>query len=101
MSDPNIKPETQALCDRGNITLAEYKEFRGNSWEHDLVHKNLDLEALVHATKHNLDNCKFSNHKNDPCTTYEDALVNILAPELVRRCEELLKFQDELGNIIL
>jgi hypothetical protein len=80
--DEHVRPEVQALVRRGNITLSEWKEFRGNSWEFEHMYCALDDEAFVYAVEHNLANCA---PRERPCASYDETCTSILAPELLRR----------------
>jgi len=83
----HVREEYQQLALRGTpITLAEWKDMRMNSWERDFLIPYLDDEALCWTVQHNLSNC--SVRRANPCSTYEDALVNLLAPELMKRLQE-------------
>lgn len=83
VTPPNIRPDIQALCDRGNITVEEYESLQCNGDEWRLVQEHLSPEALIHAARHCLKNC------GTPLRifNYEHALVAILAPQLVRHLE--------------
>jgi hypothetical protein len=81
-----MKSEVQALIDRGNVTVAEIKELRCNSAEWEALVPMLDDGAFRHMLAHVLANCMV--RRSRPCTTYEEALVNVYAPELERRLTE-------------
>src|SRR5512147_2228443 len=77
---PPIKPEFQALIDRGNVTLAEYEALRGNTWDWEAIVPALDDEALAHVIEHYARNMRpMYRH------TYDGAMQAILAPEMVKR----------------
>lgn len=92
---PHVREEIQKLCNRGNITLAEYKELRGNSYEWSLVCKHLSTEALIYATEHALKNCRVVP---EPPVVYEEMVVGVLAPELLKRVKKLDERLDEMAN---
>jgi len=96
----HVKPEILALCERGTpITLAEYKELRGNSHDWALIHRNLDDEALLYQARRTAENCALSLAKVsrwDVPTTYDDAMAMIFVPQLLQRFEALLKDQEHL-----
>lgn len=83
--DSHIRQEVKDLVKRGNITLVEYLNFKGNSWEQEAIVPALDEEAFSHYTKYTLYNC--SPKKGNPASTYDDAVVLVLVPELLRRLE--------------
>lgn len=78
-----ISEEIEALVKRGNITLAEYKELRVNSWEHEHVISALDDEAYCWCVEHAFLNAARPGKR--PYSTYEEALVHLHVPELLRR----------------
>jgi hypothetical protein len=85
----NIRPEVAALAARGNVTLAEWKEFRGNSWEFEALYCKLDDEAFAYAGEHALGNSWFERTR--PWKSYNELLMGQLAPELLRRFNERLE----------
>ena len=93
--DEHVRPEVQALAKRGNITLAEYGQFRGNSWEHEHIVPALNDEAFAHYAAHNLLNC--SRHPR-PFSTYGEACSGLMAPELLRRWHEARAEVERLTN---
>ena len=80
--EDNVRPEILALCERGNITRAESKELRGNSWEWARVVRAMDDEAFVDMAEKALDNCGPVRH---PPSTYQEAVLATFLPELLRR----------------
>jgi hypothetical protein len=83
MSDTMIRPEVRALAERGNITLAEWEKFRGNSWEMELLIPRLDNEAFARVAREMVDNCRISGRR--PFPTYNEAVPGLIVPELLRR----------------
>lgn len=83
-----IRPEVQALADRGNVTLDEWKAFRGNSWEMELIASHLTDEAYIYYAKHILANCYLDRTR--PFVSYNTAAIGLVAPELVRRLQRRL-----------
>lgn len=81
----DIRPEVQALVDRGNITRAEVADLRCNSDEWHAIYPRLDDGAFVAQFGYALKHC--SNHRK--VITYEDAVVEIFGPELLRRFARL------------
>lgn len=82
-----IRPEIAALVKRGNITSAETKEIRCNSWEWEAMIPALDDEAFVERMQYALDNC--FTRRERPYTTYNQAIEGLYAPELLRRYKVL------------
>lgn len=81
-----ISDEVHALIQRGNVTLQEYEEFRGNSWEHEAIVPALSNEALERYAQNILRYCTHNQTNGSrPCTTYDEAVAVILVPELLRR----------------
>lgn len=78
-----IRPEVLALAERGNVTLAEWKEFRGNSWEQQLIIPKLDDEAFAFCAEYVVANCCYD--RSQPFQSYNDILPGLIVPEMVRR----------------
>lgn len=83
----HIRPETQALINRGNITLEEYRSFVGNSYEFEAMVPALDGEAFTYYVNHVVSNCSVDPRR--PASTYNDAAILVIIPELLRRLENL------------
>jgi len=81
MSD-HIRHEIQALIDRGNVTLADLQELRCNSWEWDALVPAMTDEALIARAQYALDN---SRRPRYPSVTYDESVLGVFAPELMRR----------------
>lgn len=75
-----VNPEFQILIDRGNVTLAEYQGLRGNSRDWEAIVPALDNEALVHVVKYCADNMARALP-----STYDDAMVRVYLPEIMKR----------------
>jgi hypothetical protein len=58
------------------------KELRYNSWEWEALYPQMDDEAFLTEVEHSLKNCAWHSR---PCTTYDETVIEIFAPELVRR----------------
>lgn len=87
--DEHVRKEIQELAKRGNITLAELEEFRGNSWEHEHIVPVLDDEAFLKHAEHMLNNCRFDNSR--PYRSYNEAVMGMMMPELIKRFGVLLR----------
>jgi hypothetical protein len=87
-SERMVRPEARALAERGNVTLVEWKAFRGNSWEFELIVPKLDDEAFLDYAKNGIANCQFD--KRRPWRSYNESVMGGIAPELVRRLEAAL-----------
>lgn len=83
----HIRPEIQALADRGNVTLAEWRDLRMNSYEQELLIPKLTDEALIYTVDHMAKNCQIDQRR--PFTTYDNAMIGLIVPELIRRLEPL------------
>lgn len=71
------------------MNYTEWVHMRGNSWEFEAIYPLLDNEALCYVAQTVLDNClprKGAAHK--PCTTYDEAAVNVFLPLLIKRLRE-------------
>lgn len=84
MVDANcqIRPEIQALIDRGRVTLAEYMSLRCNSYEWEAIVPALDDRAFFAALRHCLDNC---SQIARPAASYDEAAIAVYLPDLKRR----------------
>jgi hypothetical protein len=85
-----IRPEIRSLVERGNITSAELREIRCNSWEWEALVPAMNDEAFCERMQYTLDNCL--TRRERPFTTYNQALEGLWAPELIRR------FKAQLNN---
>jgi hypothetical protein len=75
----HVRPEIQALIDRGNVTLAELHELRCNSWEWDALVPAMTDEALISRAQRAIDNC------GPPEFNYRGSVIGVFAPELMIR----------------
>lgn len=89
-----IRPEIQALADRGRITLEEWKafngkwgSFKGSSYEYALLLPKLTDEAIIYASELMAKNCQFD--QRCPYRSYNKATMGLLVPELLRRLKKL------------
>lgn len=94
--DAHIRPEFRTLAERGNVTIAEAKELRGNSWEWELLVPAYDTQAFLEQLQHTLDNCFHDRRR--PCVSYPDALAELYVPELVRRYKAIVSQLFDFGN---
>jgi hypothetical protein len=85
----NIRSEIQALIDRGNVTAKEVAELASNSWEWEALIPKMDDETFLGRVEHALKNCCRS--KRRPFATYDESVIGLLAPELVRRLVEAIE----------
>lgn len=88
-ADKMIRPEVLALVRRGNVTLEEWKEFRGNSFEFHLMYPVLNDEAFTYAFGYNLKNTSRADTRDGVFSTYDDALKGFFAPEILKRWNAL------------
>lgn len=87
--DPSrVRSHIEALIVRGNVTLAELLELRMNSFEWAAIVPALTSEALIHQATHALANCA---RGRQPPVVYEDAVVSLHAPELLKRLSALTR----------
>lgn len=66
------------------LTWEQYEKLSMNSYERAAIYHLMDNECLERVVRYNLKNC-ISVSRNLIPTTYEDTLVNILAPLLLER----------------
>lgn len=96
----HVQDKTKKILARPNrITLPEYKEMRGNSWDWKVIAPKMTNEALIYAVEHNLKNCLSIKTTGRYSTDliYEESLVNKLVPILMDRLEEM---EEEIKNVI-
>ena len=89
------------MVDRGNITAEEYRGFRGNSYEQELMAPALSDEALLLYCDLVIRNCYYDRQR--PYRTYNEATMGFVAPELLRRfkrCVESTSSQAKSENIV-
>lgn len=77
-----VRPAIRKLIDRGNITSEEFRSLRMNSYERDAMVPALSDEALLVVTEYALGQ---ASRIPSPATTYENAIVGLYAPELLKR----------------
>jgi hypothetical protein len=86
----NIREEYRALIERGNVTYQEFKDLRCNSWEFEAFYEVLTDEALIQV----LEKVILPNSSNSririPAITYDEALISVFAPELIKRLKAKL-----------
>lgn len=75
----------RTLIERGNITLAELKEIRCNSYEWEAMIPLLTNEALIWQAEHAIRQCV---RARVPSLTYDESVHAVFAPELIRRLKE-------------
>ena len=68
-----------------SVTIKMKQNMRMNSYAQDKLPPKLDTEALLYTAKYYLEQC---SRRNYPCSTYDEAIVHILLPELIKRLEE-------------
>ena len=68
-----------------SVTYEEDQKLRMNSYARDKFAAKLDNDALIKMTMLYLSNCQQSRY---PATTYDEAVIHVLVPELIKRLEE-------------
>ncbi len=98
---PKIKPEIQALIDRGKVTSEELRTLRANSREWEALTPALSIDALIERAEHAINNCP---RASVPASTYTESVCNVFAPELIRRlalAKDLIKrLENEHAQVI-
>lgn len=82
LEDKSVTPEIKATM-------------RMNSYAQDDLPPKLTNEALIETAKQYQSNCSRAKY---PCSTYDEALIHILLPELLKRLEELSDIEDQLDD---
>lgn len=73
-----------SFADR-SIEPSIYKSLRMNSYAREDIFEKLTNETLIEATNEYLAECQ---KPPMPCTTYEQAVVHKIVPELLKRLQE-------------
>jgi hypothetical protein len=68
-----------------SVTSEMKKEMRMNSYAQDDLPPKLTDAALIETAKYYMSNC---TRPNFPCSTYDEALIHKILPELIKRLEE-------------
>lgn len=85
----NVRKKFAKMAERDEpITWEEYQQIRANSYERRLLHRNLDLDALLRLIKQFQENTKRELMEYEIPTDYDDALQRELLPLLVKKVEE-------------
>lgn len=69
-----------------SITPQQLSEMRMNSYAREKLHPKLNTDALINTARSYLSQCSRSRY---PASTYDEALVHLIVPELISRVEEL------------
>jgi hypothetical protein len=84
-----------------SVTTEMKDQMKMNSYAQDDLPPKLTNEALIETVKHYKDNCSRPLHF--PCSTYDESIIHVLVPEMVKRLEELMeeneKYQEALKDI--
>jgi hypothetical protein len=70
-----------------SVTPEMRSEMRMNSYAQDDLPPKLNDVALIEKAKQYLGEC---NRTRIPCSTYDEALIHNIVPELIKRLEETL-----------
>ena len=81
----HIRQEIRDLITRGNVTPDEWRALRMNSYEREAIVPALSTETLLHHVEYCLSQC---SRVRSPPSMYEEAVVRLLAPEMVKRLRE-------------
>lgn len=85
--DSGEKIHVSSLEDR-SVTPEMKATMRMNSYAQDDLPPKLTNETLIETAKFYLANCSRAKY---PCSTYDEAVIHILLPELLKRLEEHTK----------
>ena len=69
-----------------SVTSEMKKEMRMNSYAQDDLPPKLTDEALIDTTKYFMSQC--SRPRKFPCTTYDESVIHMILPEMIKRLEE-------------
>lgn len=97
----HVRPEIAALAERGQVTWAEY-DAPMNSYERELILPKLVDTAFLKALKYYVENC--GRHERPrlsrPSRCYDDAVMNVMLPELIRRFEERVRIPSGVRAVL-
>lgn len=65
-----------------SITKDMLTDMRMNSYANEIMPPKLDDEALIEKAEHYIAQCTQSRY---PCSTYDEALIHTILPELIKR----------------
>lgn len=68
-----------------SVTTEMKSQMRMNSYAQDDLPPKLTDDALLNTINHYMNNCSQPNY---PCSTYDEALIHRLLPELVKRFKD-------------
>jgi hypothetical protein len=69
-----------------SVTSEMKQQMRMNSYAHDELPPKLNNEALIETAEYYLSHC---SKPVFPCSTYDEALIHKLLPELIKRLKEI------------
>lgn len=95
--DDRVRPAIKELVKRGQVTPEEIAELRCNSWEWEALVPAMNREAYEKHVQHALDNC---DRPRRPCSTYDQAVVAVHAPELLKRWQRADSAAHEFGDTV-
>jgi hypothetical protein len=97
----NIRPEIQALVDRGGVTLVEWLSvrFRSNMREQEALVPALDEEAFAHYAEYVLKHSGISGPR--PCASYREALALVVVPEMLKRFQASREARESLEDFFV
>ena len=88
MSEGKIGDEARALVERGGVTSEELAGHAFNSRDWEALVPALTDEALLGVVEHAMRNSRTKVRQDLPCLTYDETMVHLYGPELVRRLRE-------------
>jgi len=72
-----------------SVTSEMKKEMRMNSYAQDDLYPKLTDEALIDTAKYFMSQC--SRPLKFPCVTYNESVIHMILPEMIKRMEEIIK----------
>jgi hypothetical protein len=83
-----VRKQIRDLVARGNVTLEENESIRCNSYEREALIPVLTDEAFCKTMQYALNNCSVLVHRR-PFSTYDEAVIGLHAPELLKRFQRV------------
>ena len=86
MNEDMVRRWVRELADRDEpISEDERNDLVMNSYEREFILPNLSDEALFKTLEYYIQNCRALSDPSRPASTYDEAVIYRLAPELMRR----------------
>lgn len=79
-----------------SVTKEQLKDMRINSYGQEEMFRKYTDDVLIDKAKYYISNCSRPSY---PCTTYDEALIHLIVPELAKRLSEYKEFYDYFSEL--